>query len=99
MILFMKFCELETEIIPDGKMAFHVDQKYVNDTKQPVEIQDSTWFTTIVRSEGFWVGGETGGFFRLQPCGPGLAEKKLIWIYPFEKEGYTRKAWMLREGE
>ena len=99
MVIFMRFCELETKIIPAGNRAAHVSQKYVNTTKQPIEILDSTWFTTIVRSEGFTVGGETGGFFRLQPCGPGLSQKKLVWIFPFEKEGYTRKAKMLREGK
>jgi len=29
------------------------------------------------------VGGETGGFWRHQPCGPGRAERKLIWIDPY----------------
>ena len=97
MVLFMKFCDLETKIILPGKKGFLVQQKYVNDTGQPVEILDSTWFTTIVRSEGFMVGAATGGFFRLQPCGPGLTQKKLIWIEPFQKLGYTRKAKMLRD--
>jgi hypothetical protein len=62
-----------------------------NETKYAVEILDSTWFTTIIRSEGFRVGGH----FRMEPYGPGMAQKKLIWIEPFEKTGYTRKARIL----
>jgi hypothetical protein len=93
----MKFCELKTKVVEAGKHTIHVGQKYVNESKQAVEILDSTWFTTIVRTEGFMVGGETGGFFRLQPHGPGLTQKKLVWIFPFQKHGYTRKAKMLRE--
>jgi hypothetical protein len=52
---------------------------------------DSTWFTTIVRSEGFKVGGH----FRMQPFGKNLSDRKLIWISPFDKNGYTRKAKIL----
>jgi hypothetical protein len=95
MILFTKFCEVETKIVPPGKKTIHANEKYVNETKLPIEILDSTWFTTIVRSEGFMVGGETGGFFRWQRCGPGLSDKKYIWVAPFQKNGYTRKAKVL----
>ena len=97
LVIFMKFCELKTKVVEAGKHTIHVGQKYVNESNQAVEILDSTWFTTIVRTEGFMVGGETGGFFRLQPHGPGLTQKKLVWIFPFQKHGYTRKAKMLRE--
>jgi hypothetical protein len=49
---------------------------------------DSTWFTQLVISNAFNVRGH----FRLQPCGPELKERKLIWIQDFQKSGYTRKA-------
>lgn len=88
MICFIKYCPIETKIIEGGRRGHHAGQKYVNETDQKIEILDSTWFTTIIRSEGFQVGGH----FRMQPFGPGLAQKKLIWIDPFEKHGYTRKA-------
>jgi len=95
LILFTKYCDLETKVVPAGKKQVHSGEKYLNETANPIEILDSTWFTSIVRSQGFTVGGETGGFFRLQPCGPGRSEKKLIWISAFEKSGYTRKAKVL----
>jgi hypothetical protein len=95
LILFSNYCEVETKIIPAGKKSLYQNEKYVNETKLPIEILDSTWFTTIIRSEGFIVGGKTGGFFRWQRFGPALSEKKIIWVTPFEKKGYTRRARVL----
>jgi hypothetical protein len=91
-LCFIKHVEIETKFVNGGGKVHHAGEKYVNDTKHKIEILDSTWFTTIVRSEGFMVGDETGGFFRLQPCGKDLADRKLIWVEPFQKQGYTRKA-------
>jgi len=67
----------------------------IND-KLPIKINvlDSTYFTTIMRLEGFNVSGH----FRLQPCGKKKEKKKLIWINDFEKKGYVRQAGKLREG-
>jgi len=95
LILFLKYCPLETKLIPKGKKISHSDQEYLNKTKLPIEILDSTWFTTIVRSEGFTVGGH----FRMQPIGPGRSERKLIWINSYEKRGYVRRAGALKAGE
>lgn len=94
LLLFMRYCEVETKVVQPGRKVEHVANKYINDTSQPVEIVDSTWFTTIVRSEGFGVKGH----FRLQPY-PSLGIKRLIYIHPFEKKGYTRKAKILANGE
>jgi len=85
MILFMKYVDLETKFVNGGRKDHHAGVKYVNDTKRKIEILDSHWFTTIVRSEGF----EVTGHFRLQPYKDG---KKLIWIEKFDKKGYTRTA-------
>lgn len=99
LVLFLKYCEVETKIIPAGKKGNHVGTKYVNESRQNIQILDSTWFTTIVKSEGFTVGAETGGFFKLQPYGPNNSQRKLIWVLPYEKEGYTRKAKVLMQNE
>lgn len=90
-ICFIKHVELETKVIQPQKKDWHIGTKYVNETKSKIEVLDSSWFTTIVRSEGFNVRGH----FRFQPCGKGLTDRKLIWISDFEKEGYTRKAKIL----
>lgn len=85
---FLKYAEVETKVIPGYKKDHHIGTKYVNETKRKVEILDSTYFTTISRTEGFGVRGH----FRFQPYGPGMSQKKLIWISEFEKHGYTRTA-------
>ena len=97
LILFTKYCPIETKIVVAGAKSIHNNERYVNQTKLPIEILDSTWFTTLVRSEGFTVGKEFGGFFRWQACGPELSERKLTWIFPFEKKGYTRMAKVLKD--
>ena len=56
---------------------------------------DSTWFTNIVRSEGFAVHGH----FRMQACGPNHSQRKLTYINDFEKKGYTRRAKKTIEGD
>jgi hypothetical protein len=96
LILFANYCEVETKIIKPGKRDYFKNEKYVNESPLAIEILDSTWFTTLVRSEGFSVGAETGGFFRWQRFGPGLSQKKIIWVAPFEKKGYTRRAGKLK---
>lgn len=87
-LLFIKYCEIETKVIKAEKKDHHIGVKYVNETKSDVTILDSTWFTTIVRSEGFGVSGH----FRMQPYGPGMSLRRLQWISAFEKDGYTRTA-------
>jgi hypothetical protein len=93
LLLFLKYCEVETKIISANKKEKHVGIKYVNETKNNIEVLDSSYFTTIIKSEGFPVNGH----FRWQPYGPHLSLKKLIWIDQFEKTGYTRTAKVLNQ--
>lgn len=92
-LCFIKHVDLETKTIEPERKDWHVGTKYVNETKSKIEVLDSTWFTTITRSEVFKVGGH----FRMQPYGEGRSQRKLIWIDPFEKNGYTRTAKMLNQ--
>jgi len=86
--LFLKYAPIETKLVGANKRVKDFNTKYVNDTDLDVTILDSTWFTTLVKSEGFKVRGH----FRLQPYGAGMKEKRLIWIKDFDKHGYTRIA-------
>ncbi len=90
MLAIYYFAEIETSIIDSSKSKKVVlsGEKYLNENAVPVKIINSNWFTTIIRSEGFGVRGH----FRLQPCGEGRNERKLIWIKDFVKNGYTRIA-------
>jgi hypothetical protein len=91
LLTFLRYCELETKEIKAGRKDVHIGTKYVNETKSNIQILDSTWFTTIVKSDGFHVRGH----FRFQPCGQGMKDRKLIWIADYDKEGYTRIAKVL----
>ena len=88
--IFKKYAPIETIVInrkkkQRGKIN---GEKHVNKSDLDVTVIDSNWFRNIIRSDGFNVKGH----FRLQPCGVGRKEKKLIWINEFEKTGYSMKA-------
>lgn len=90
---FLRFADLETKIVNAQRRERHCGEKYVNETDRKIEILDSTYFTTISRTEGFGVSGH----FRLQPYGPGRDQRRLQWISDYQKQGYTRKAKMLNQ--
>lgn len=91
-LLFKKYATVETKEFLAGQKTKYLGQKCINDTKYNITHLDSKWFTNIVRSAGF----EVRGHFRLQPYGPGMKERKLIWIEAFEKTGYTAPARKLK---
>jgi hypothetical protein len=86
--LFKKYAEVETKLLQPNDKSRVFNCKYYNDSDYQIQIMDSTWFTTLVKSDAFKVRGH----FRFQPCGQAFRDKKLIWIKDFQKEGYTRKA-------
>lgn len=90
---FLKYVEAETKIVNAKRKEKHCGEKYVNETDYKVEILNSTYFTTISRTEGFGVTGH----FRMQPYGPGLSQKRLQWISDYQKTGYTRQAKILND--
>lgn len=90
-LTFKQFAEVEVNEI--GGVAYPKrvkigKEKYLNESDLQINVLDSKWFTETIRSEGFAVSGH----FRLQPYGPGMSKRKLIYIDDFLKTGYTRKA-------
>ncbi len=83
---FIKFADIEVKILPPNKVVKDINCKYVNDTRSSIQFLNSTWFTTLIRSDNFKVRGH----FRLQPKKvDGEWTQQLIWINEFEKTGYT----------
>lgn len=79
----------EIELAPGKKYGSKKSpDNILNTTNFPVTIVNSRWNTAVSRNEAFGVSGH----FRVQPCGPGRSDSKLIFIEPFEKTGYHRKA-------
>lgn len=88
---FRTYANHEAKIVSHKSSVNFNGTVYKNLNKCSVTILDSTWYTSITRTEGFMVRGH----LRMQPCGPNMSERKLIYIDSFEKHGYTRKARML----
>lgn len=90
---FLKYADVETKTIAGNRKEKHIGVKYLNETKVKIEVLDSTYYTTISRTEGFGVRGH----FRFQHYGIGMAQKRLQWINGFEKKGYTKRAKIERD--
>lgn len=90
-LTFKQFAEIEVTEIGGKEYPKKTKvgkEKYLNESDYQVNVLDSRWFTETIRTDGFAVRGH----FRLQPCGVGLKDRKLIYIDDFLKNGYTRKA-------
>lgn len=87
-LAFMQFAETETQDVEPRKKKKVFGEKLKNDTGFKIRVVGCEWYTTLVRSEGF----DVRGHFRLQPFGRNMEQRKLIWINPFKKHGYTRRA-------
>lgn len=86
--LFVKYAKVKVKHLKPKSRTKEFNCKYVNDTNSDIQILDSTWFTTLVKSDEFKVRGH----FRLQPKKKdGEWTKELIWISEFKKDGYVRK--------
>jgi hypothetical protein len=89
LLCFLYLTNNEEVVIPPGKThGTRKTGKMLNDTPFPVTIVTSKWNITSIRNEGFAVSGH----FRLQPCGTGRGNVKLVFIEPFTKNGYKRTA-------
>lgn len=92
-LLFYNFTEVETHIIHGADTGQQRrlklnDEKFLNETKNNIEIIDITYFTKLIRTGEFGVSGH----FRVQHFGQGNSEAKIIFIDNYKKNGYTRGA-------
>jgi hypothetical protein len=91
-IMFKKYATVETVYLSgkSKRLLPNSTEKALNESGLNMTYYDCSWFTTIIRTEGFKVRGH----FRLQPYkdNDGKWQKKLIYINGYEKHGYTRKA-------
>lgn len=87
--LFKKYAQIETKTLFKKRKTIINSEKNLNNTDFDITYLDNTWFTNLIKSEGF----DVRGHFRLQPIKKnGEWTKELIWINKFKKEGYNRKA-------
>lgn len=89
LMCFIFLSENEELIIKPGfKHGTKKAGKIINTLNLPIIIVNSRWNVTVIRNEEFGVSGH----FRLQPIGTGRKEAKMIFIQPFKKSGYIRRA-------
>ena len=91
MVMFRSYADHELKVVMAKSTGKMNNVQYKNLNKQNIHVIDSSWYTSIIKTEGFLVKGH----LRLQACGTGHSERKLIYIDSFEKHGYIRKAKML----
>ena len=85
-LIFLELTDPEIQLVAAGKKHSERPLGTSNSTRQDVYVVNSTWNKYIVRVEGWGVRGH----FRMQPCGVGRTELKLVWVTPHQKSGLTR---------
>lgn len=88
LIIYIELADIEVELIEPGQRGKSISKDVeMNESNNNVYVVDSSWNKLIIRNEGFGVKGH----YRLQACGEGMRDRKLIWINTFEKHGYIRR--------
>jgi len=86
LLCFFYLAENEEVIVEAGqRYGTRKQGKIINSLPVPITIVNSKWNVTSIRTEGFPVSGH----FRLQPTRNG---HKMIFIDPYQKHGYVRRA-------
>lgn len=89
MMCFIFLSENEFQIVAPGrKYGTKKSGRLMNDLPVPITTVTSKWNITSIRTEGFAVSGH----FHIYHTGPGRTVPKLVFVNPFEKHGYVRKA-------
>jgi hypothetical protein len=88
-LTFVELGDIDVKMINGGQNNGKPkdDGKVTNMSNNTVYVVDSSWNSIIIRTTGFAVRGH----YRLQPCGEGMKDRKLMWISAFEKHGYKRR--------
>lgn len=89
LMCFMYLTKNEEIIVkPKSKYGTLKAGKVINPLDIPVIIVNSYWNTTLIRNEKF----DVRGHFAIRWSGINRSIPKLVFIEPFEKQGYVRKS-------
>lgn len=89
LMCFIHLGEIQEQIIEKGKKwGTRKTGKVINILPFSLIRVDSTWNITSIRTDEFGVKGH----FAIRWTGQGRSTPKLVWINPFKKQGYVRKA-------
>jgi len=90
LLAFFFLSDNEMVIVEPGhKCGTRKSGKFINTFKDiPITIVNSNWNITSIRTDGF----EVRGHFALRWTGEGRSIPKMVFIEPFKKNGYIRRA-------
>lgn len=92
-ILCFFFFSENTEVVVDAgkKYGTKKEGKIINKLPFPITVVNSNWNITSIRTDEFGVRGH----FAMRWTGKGRLTPKMVFIEPFTKNGYVKKAKML----
>jgi hypothetical protein len=94
LMFYFLYVEIEEKIVkPNEKYKPKKYEGFVNKQKRDFIVADISWGIETINNVPFGVVGH----FRNQKVGIGKQETKLIYIAPFFKKGYKKKAMKERE--
>jgi hypothetical protein len=88
LLIFLRFGDVTINLVKSNSVTKLPSGDSMNNTSsKDITIVKANWNTISIRTEGFSVKAH----FRLQPCGEGRTDRKLVFIDQFNKHGYIRK--------
>lgn len=89
-LMFKKYAQIRTQMIGRHTRITSLDSNGIifNDTPFNISQLDITWYTNYVNNDDINV----RGFWRLQAYGKNHSDRRLVYIKPFVRHGYHRKA-------
>ncbi len=89
LMCFVELCDNEVVIVePKAKYGTQKQGKIINTTPFPITIINNTWNVTTITSGGFTVSGHAHIYW----TGVGRTTPKLVYVEPYQKQGYTRRS-------
>ena len=89
-LIFKHYAKVELDIIQgrEKKMSVVAKEKVINETLNGIHIMDSSWYTTIYRTEGYDVRGHIRYY---------KTYDKITYVNPHKRKGYVRHAKILND--
>ena len=89
-LIYQKYAQIRTQMIASRvrRNSLDSDEIIANNTPFKINQLDLTWLTNYETDEDISV----RGFWRLQACGFKHTQRKLIYVNPYIRHGYHRKA-------
>lgn len=90
LFVFLRYAEIEEKVIKakSKEKKPKKEDRDVNLSDFDVSVLSSTYYTKIYVEGAI----EVSGYFKLQPCGEGGKDRKLIEVKPYTRNGYTRRS-------